>query len=65
MKTLLIIYWVVTTIYGAYYLAKTPTKTDSKEEYSLFDVVGNIFPSMFISPFAVPLYLISLIKFKR
>jgi len=65
IQEILIIYWVVTSIYGAYYIAKTPTKIDAKEEFSLFDVASNIFPAMFISPFAVPLCLLNSIKLKK
>jgi hypothetical protein len=65
MKTLLIIYWIVTTIFGVYWLSKNPSRFESKDEYTLLDILGNIFPAMIIAPFAIPLYLLSLIKFKR
>ncbi len=63
--TLLIIYWIITTICGVYYLIKNPRISEDKDEFTLSDILGNIFPAMIIAPFAIPLYLLSLIKFKR
>jgi hypothetical protein len=62
---ILIIYWIVTTIFGVYWLIKNPSRFESKDEFSLADILGNILPSMIIAPFILPLYLLSLIKFKR
>jgi hypothetical protein len=63
--TLLIIYWIASTILGVYYLIKNPGKFESKDEFTLADVLGSILPSIIIAPFILPLWLLSLIKFKR
>jgi len=63
--TLLIIYWIASTIYGVYYLIKNPNNLQTEDEFTLADVIGNIFPAMIIAPFAIPFYLSTLIKFKR
>ena len=52
---ILIIYWIVTTIFGVYWLIKNPSRFESKDEFSLADILGNIFPSMIIAPFILPL----------
>ena len=62
---LLIIYWVISTICGVYYFIKNPRSFEDKDEFTLGDVLGYIFPAMIIVPFAMPLYLSTLIKFKR
>jgi len=63
--TLLIIYWIASTIFGVYYLIKNPSNLQTEDEFTLADVIGNIFPAMIIAPFAIPFYLSTLIKFKR
>ena len=65
MKTLLIIYWIASTILGVYYLIKNPERFEDKDEFTLADVIGCILPSIIIAPFILPLWLLSLIKFKR
>ena len=61
----LIIYWILTTIYGVYWLIKNPSRFDDKEDFSILDVLANVFPAMILAPFAIPLMLLSKIKFKR
>jgi len=61
----LIIYWILTTIYGIYWLIKNPSRFDDKEDFSILDVLANVFPAMILAPFAIPLMLLSKIKFKR
>jgi hypothetical protein len=61
----LIIYWILTTIYGVYWLIKNPSRFDNKEDFSILDVLANVFPAMILAPFAVPLMLLNQIKFKR
>ena len=61
----LIIYWILTTIYGVYWLIKNPSRFDNKEDFSILDVLANVFPAMILAPFAIPLMLLSKIKFKR
>ena len=63
--TLLIIYWIASTILGVCYLIKNPSNLQTEDEFTLADVIGNIFPAMIIAPFAIPFYLSTLIKFKR
>ena len=60
-----IIYWIITTICGVYYLIKNPSRFEDKDEFTLADILGNIFPAMIIAPIVIPLWLASLIKFKR
>jgi hypothetical protein len=50
---------------GVYYLIKNPGRFESKDEFTLADVLGSILPSIIIAPFILPLWLLSLIKFKR
>ena len=61
----LISYWILTTIYGVYWLIKNPSRFDNKEDFSILDVLANVFPAMILAPFAIPLMLLSKIKFKR
>lgn len=63
--TLLIIYWIASTILGVYYLIKHPGRFEDKDEFTLADILGSILPSIIIAPFILPLWLLSLIKFKR
>jgi len=63
--TLLIIYWIASTIYGVYWISKNPRQVEDKEYYTLLDLIAYLLPAMIIAPFAIPLYLSSLIKFKR
>ncbi len=62
---LLLTYWILTTIYGVYWLIKNPSRFDDKEDFSILDVLANVFPAMIVAPFAVPLMLLNQIKFKR
>jgi len=67
MKAFLITYWIATTIYGVYWLIKHPSERhgDDMEEFTLFEVLGRIFPSALLAWMFVPLGLLSQIKFKR
>jgi hypothetical protein len=67
MINLLIGYWVLTTIYGVYWLIKHPSERhgDDMNEFTLFEVFGKIFPSMILAPFFVPMMILESIKFKR
>ena len=60
-------YWIVTVIYGVYWLIKHPSKRhgDDMEQFTIMEVLGYIFPSMILSPFFVPMMLFEGIKFKR
>ena len=67
MITVLIIYWIATTIYGAYWAVKNPPfKLGPDSEYfTLLEVVAKLFPAMLIAWIAVPMMLLHKIKFKR
>ena len=61
----LIIYWVLTTIYGVYWCITNPSIGDNMEYFTILDILAYVVPSMIIAPFAVPLMLLNQIKFKR
>ena len=67
MKTFLLIYWITATIYGVYWLIKHPSSRhgDDMEEFTLFEVLGKIFPSALLAWMFIPLGLLSQIKFRR
>jgi len=64
---LLLIYWLLTTIYGVYWLVKHPSdrRYEDDNEFTLFEVIIYVFPSMILSPFFVPMLLLHKVKFKR
>ena len=64
---LLIGYWIVTVVYGVYWLIKHPSERhgDDMETFSLMDVLGALFPAMLLAPFLVPMMILENIKFKR
>jgi hypothetical protein len=68
MITLLITYWIATTIYGAYWLAKNPRPKfygDNEKYFTLLDIIAMIFPAMAIAWLFTPMMLLDKIKFKR
>jgi hypothetical protein len=67
MIILLVIYWITTTIYGAYWLVKNPSIMgyDDSEYFTLLEVIAKIFPAMLIAWLVVPMFLLNKIKFKR
>ena len=64
---LLIGYWIVTVVYGVYWLIKHPSerKGNDMEYFTLMDILGALFPSIILAPFLVPMMLLESIKFKR
>ena len=62
---LLLIYWILTTIYGVYWLIKNPSRFDDKEDFSILDVLGNVFPALLLSWIIIPMFILGSIKFKR
>ena len=64
---LLIGYWVLTTIYGVYWLVKHPSERhgDDMVDFTIMEVLGHIFPAMILAPFFVPMAIFESIKFKR
>jgi len=67
MINLLIGYWILTTIYGVYWLIKHPSerRCDDMEYFTLMDVLGALFPAIILAPVFVPMMLLETIKFKR
>jgi hypothetical protein len=63
----LLIYWILTTIYGVYWLVKHPSSRhgDDNNEFTLLEVIAKIFPSGLIAWAIVPMLLLNQIKFKR
>jgi len=67
MEIILTSYWIVTTIYGAYWAVKNPPSglgSDPKH-FTLLEVIAKLFPAMLIAWLAIPLFLLHQIKFKR
>lgn len=64
---ILLIYWILTTIYGVYWLVKYPSERryDDDEEFTLLEVVAKIVPAALIAWAVVPMLLLNKIKFKR
>jgi hypothetical protein len=64
---LLSIYWVLTTIYGVYWLIKNPSSRhgDDDTHFTLLEVVGYILPAGLLAWAIVPMMLLSKIEFKR
>lgn len=67
MIEILIGYWILTTIYGVYWLIKHPSKRhgDDMEHFSVMEMLGHIFPAMMFGWVCVPMMLLSKIEFKR
>jgi len=65
--TILLIYWILTTIYGTYWLVKHPSdrRYEDDDEFTLLEVVAKIVPAAMISWAIVPMLLLNQIKFKR
>jgi hypothetical protein len=64
---LLLIYWVLTTIYGTYWLVKHPSdrRYEDDDTFTLLEVVAKILPAGLIAWAIVPMVLLNQIKFKR
>jgi hypothetical protein len=64
---ILLIYWILTTIYGTYWLVKNPSSRhgDDDDEFTLLEVVAKIVPAGLIAWVVVPMLLLHQIKFKR
>ena len=63
----LISYWILTTIYGVYWLIKHPSdrRYEDENEFTLLEVFGKIFPAMLLAWVFIPMGLLHQIKFKR
>jgi hypothetical protein len=70
---ILLVYWIVTTIYMVYWMIKEPPfrhSVDPDENYdreyvTLLEVLGYIFPAAAIGWYIVPIHFIQKVKFKR
>jgi len=60
-------YWILTTLYGMYWLIKNPfnKKVEDEKYFTLFELLSKIFPSALLSWFIIPIMILSNIKFKR
>jgi hypothetical protein len=66
MINILIGYWVLTTVYGVYWLVKHPSdRRYEDDEFTLLEVVAKIIPAAMIAWAIVPMLLLNQIKFKR
>jgi hypothetical protein len=64
---ILLIYWILTTIYGTYWLVKHPSdrRCEDDDEFTLLEVIAKIFPAGLIAWAIVPMLLLHQVKFKR
>ena len=64
---ILLTYWILTTIYGVYWLIKNPSdrRYEDDNEFILLEVVAKTVPAAMIAWAIVPMLLLNKIKFKR
>lgn len=64
---ILLIYWILTTIYGTYWLVKHPSdrRYEDDDEFTLLEVVAKTIPAAMIAWAIVPMLLLNKVKFKR
>ena len=64
---ILLIYWILTTIYGTYWLVKHPSdrRCEDENEFTLLEVVAKTVPAAMIAWAIVPMLLLNKVKFKR
>ena len=65
--TIPLIYWILTTIYGVYWLVKHPSdrRCEDENEFTLLEVVAKTVPAAMIAWAIVPMLLLNKVKFKR
>jgi hypothetical protein len=65
--TILLIYWILTTIYGTYWLVKHPSdrRYEDDDEFTLLEVIAKTVPAAMIAWAIVPMLLLNKVKFKR
>jgi len=63
----IIAYWILTTIYGVYWLIKHPSRRmgDDMENFNLLEAAAHVFPAGLLAWIFVPMGLLYSIKFKR
>ena len=64
---ILSIYWILTTIYGVYWMIKHPSDRgcEDKDEFTLLEVIAKTVPAAFVAWMFVPMMLLHQVKFKR
>jgi len=64
---ILFIYWILTTIYGTYWLVKHPSdrRYEDDDEFTLLEVVAKTVPAAIIAWAVFPMMLLHKVKFKR
>ena len=64
---ILLIYWILTTIYGTYWLVKhsSDRRYEDDNEFTLLEVVAKTVPAAMIAWAIVPMLLLNKVKFKR
>ena len=64
---ILLIYWILTTMYGTYWLIKHPSdrRYEDNDTFTLLEVVAKTLPAMLIAWAVVPMMLLNQVKFKR
>lgn len=67
MVEIIVIYWILTTIYGVYWLVKHPSdrRCEDDNEFTLLEVVAKTVPAAMIAWAIVPMLLLNKVKFKR
>jgi hypothetical protein len=66
MNIILIGYWIITTIITIGWFIKNPVHgLEDEEHFTLFDIIGNIFPAAILGWIMVPIMASLHIKFKR
>jgi hypothetical protein len=67
MINILIGYWILTTIYGVYWLIKHPSdrRYEDENEFTLLEVIAKTFPALLVAWAIIPMMLLNQIKFKR
>lgn len=67
LSKILLVYWILTTIYGVYWLVKHPSdrRCEEENEFTLLEVVAKTVPAAMIAWAIVPMLLLNKVKFKR
>jgi hypothetical protein len=65
--TIILIYWLVTTIYGTYWLVKNPSARlgEDNQYVTLLEILGKAFLASVLAWVIAPMMLLATIKFKR
>jgi hypothetical protein len=68
METILMSYWIITTIIAVRWMIKNPSSKFGDHDqvhFTLFEVAGKIFPCAIVGWIFVPIGILYSIKFKR